>query len=105
MRRAARWDGACLYKATAAGSTEDSATGLAPADVHELKRFVAAHRTSTTPLEIVVGGRGRSADWDSERVAIQALAEAGATWWIEWIPPSEPDVMRAAIERGPLRID
>jgi alkanesulfonate monooxygenase SsuD/methylene tetrahydromethanopterin reductase-like flavin-dependent oxidoreductase (luciferase family) len=105
MRRAARWDGACLYKATAAGSTKDSATGLAPVDVHELKRFVAAHRTSTTPFDIVVGGRRRDADWDSERVAIQALAEAGATWWIEWIPPSEPDVMRAAIERGPLRID
>jgi alkanesulfonate monooxygenase SsuD/methylene tetrahydromethanopterin reductase-like flavin-dependent oxidoreductase (luciferase family) len=104
MRRAARWDGACLYKAVASGSTVDSTTGLAPEDVHELKQFVASHRTVTTPFDIIVGGRRRGADWDSERMAIQAVAEAGATWWIEWIPPSEPDEMRAAIKRGPLRI-
>ena len=36
---------------------------------------------------------------------IQAAAEAGATWWEEWIPLGEPEVMRAAIARGPLRLD
>jgi alkanesulfonate monooxygenase SsuD/methylene tetrahydromethanopterin reductase-like flavin-dependent oxidoreductase (luciferase family) len=36
---------------------------------------------------------------------LKSLAEVGATWWIEWIPPASLDVMRACIQRGPLRVD
>ncbi|HLF28744.1 MAG TPA: hypothetical protein VJG32_20640 [Anaerolineae bacterium] len=32
-------------------------------------------------------------------------AFAGATWWIEYLPPDEYQGMRACIERGPLRIE
>jgi hypothetical protein len=54
-------------------------------------------------FDIVVGARPRAEDEDQERDTIQAVAEAGATWWIEWVPPAELGVMRGAIERGPLR--
>jgi len=105
MRRAARWDGACLYKATAIGTADDSGVGMAPDDVRALRRFVADHRVTTMPFDIVVGGRRRRDDWERERARIQAVADAGATWWVEWIPPAERAVMEPMIARGPLRID
>jgi alkanesulfonate monooxygenase SsuD/methylene tetrahydromethanopterin reductase-like flavin-dependent oxidoreductase (luciferase family) len=100
VRRAARWDGACLYKVTNADMT--------PADVRALKAFVQSERVSTGPYDIALGGRHRSDDWEAERELIRALGEAGATWWIEYMPPTlyrTPGEIRAAIERGPLRID
>jgi hypothetical protein len=56
-------------------------------------------------FDIVVGARPRGEDEERERAEIRAVAEAGATWWLEWVPPAEFEVMLAAIERGPLRID
>ena len=32
-----------------------------------------------------------------------AVAEAGMTWWIEYVPPADLNDMRTSIERGPLR--
>jgi hypothetical protein len=67
-------------------------------------RFVDARRSNGAPFDLVAGGPGRGADRDVERERIRASAEAGATWTGEWIPPAEPEVMRAAVARGPLRI-
>jgi hypothetical protein len=38
---------------------------------------------------------------------IRAMAEAGATWWMEFVPTSlgSLEAMRARIARGPIRID
>jgi hypothetical protein len=49
--------------------------------------------------------RKRGDDWAHERGLIRAVAEAGATWRIEWVPADSPSTTRTAIERGPLRID
>jgi hypothetical protein len=56
-------------------------------------------------FDIVIGARPRNDDEDWERAEIRAVADAGATWWLEWVPPAEFDVMLAAIERGPLRVE
>jgi alkanesulfonate monooxygenase SsuD/methylene tetrahydromethanopterin reductase-like flavin-dependent oxidoreductase (luciferase family) len=102
MERAARWDGACLYKHPP-GENEQR---MMPDDVRALKRFIEARWVADGPYDIAVAnGEGRRHDWDAEREHTRALAEAGATWWIEWVAPNEPGVMRAAIARGPLRID
>jgi hypothetical protein len=59
------------------------------------------------PFDIVVGGRERGPDEDQERAYIQALGEAGVTWYSEFIEPKKVDLdaARAFIKRGPLRID
>ena len=98
MQRAARWDGTCLSPTTNNGK-------WTPADVQALKAFIESERLSSTPFDIALGGQQRSADWGQERALIKSLAEVGATWWIEWIPPIPLDVMRACIQRGPLRVD
>jgi alkanesulfonate monooxygenase SsuD/methylene tetrahydromethanopterin reductase-like flavin-dependent oxidoreductase (luciferase family) len=105
MRRAARWDGACLYRAVAAGSAVDSGDPLTLDEFLELKRFIERHRTSSSPFDLMIGAAKRGADPGRERARIQACAGAGATWCQDWIPPDNADAMRAFIGRGPERID
>jgi alkanesulfonate monooxygenase SsuD/methylene tetrahydromethanopterin reductase-like flavin-dependent oxidoreductase (luciferase family) len=99
MERAARWDGACLYKHPP-GENEQR---MMPEDVRALKTFLDGRRPVEGQYDIVIGGSERREDWDAEREHIRAVARAGATWWIEWVPPGDPEAMRAAIARGPLR--
>jgi len=102
-QRAARWDGSCMYKHTYGGSWQD----WTPDDVHALRTFVDSRRTASTPFDIVLGGRPRHDDWDHDRALIRSLAEVGATWWVEYLPPGMGglDVMQSAIRRGPLRVE
>jgi hypothetical protein len=51
-----------------------------------------------------MGGDKRGEDWEADRARIASLAEAGATWWFEYVPPADLVTMRAAVARGPLRV-
>ncbi len=104
LRRAARWDGVCLYPAVEPGSAKDSEESLSPRQVTAIRRFIEAHRTSSGPFDIVAGGPERGQNPDRTRELIRQSAEAGATWFSEWIPPGDPATMRASIARGPIRI-
>ncbi len=97
VQRAARWDGACLYK--------HKTHYMLPEDVRALKALVASRRGTSAGYDISVGGSRRRDDWDEERAYIKSLAEAGSTWWIEYVPPDDLDKMRACIVRGPLWVD
>jgi alkanesulfonate monooxygenase SsuD/methylene tetrahydromethanopterin reductase-like flavin-dependent oxidoreductase (luciferase family) len=105
VRRALRWDGACLYKAAAPGQWQDAGR-MEPDQVRALRTRVIAERGASAAerFDIVVGARERGDDWGTERELIAAVGEAGATWWIEWIAPRDPNQMRRAIARGPLRV-
>jgi alkanesulfonate monooxygenase SsuD/methylene tetrahydromethanopterin reductase-like flavin-dependent oxidoreductase (luciferase family) len=101
--RAARYDGCCLYKQHNPGDFSD----WTPDDVRALKAFIESHRREEDrgkPYEIKLGGRSRSDDWEQDRALMQALAEAGVTWWVEYVPAGELDQMRESVRRGPLRI-
>jgi hypothetical protein len=53
---------------------------------------------------VVGGGRERRVDERAEREYVGALAEAGATWWQEYVPPATAlEDARAHIAGGPLR--
>lgn len=96
MRRAARWDGMCPYK--------HGSHFLQPDDIRVLKDFVQGQRGSLQGYDVVVGGSPRREDWEEEREYIGSLAEAGITWWTEYIPPDSGDLetVQGLIERGPL---
>jgi hypothetical protein len=104
LRRAARWDGACLYPAIAPGSAKGSDEPLLAEHVRMIRRVIDAHRTGSGPFDIVAGGPERGPDPDRTRALIRQSAEAGATWFSEWIPPGDPATMRSVIASGPLRI-
>ena len=97
--RALRWDGACLYRTTPP-DWED----VTPADVRTLRADATARRGSADGFDIAVGGRARREDEAAERGYVTALAEAGATWWHEFLAPVTPlEAARAHIAGGPLR--
>ncbi|MGH2536301.1 MAG: LLM class flavin-dependent oxidoreductase [Candidatus Promineifilaceae bacterium] len=98
-RRAARWDGACLYK--------HQGHYMTPDDVRALRAAVLEARGTLAGYEIAIGGSQRRPDWEEERAYIRSLAAAGATWWVEYVPPDTGDLAaaRAAVARGPLRAE
>lgn len=101
--RAARYDGCCLYKQHEPGDFSD----WTPDEVRELKTFLEAHRSEqqrNEPYEMKLGG-SRSADWEHDRALMKALAKAGVTWWVEYVPTSSAEEMRERVKRGPLRIE
>jgi alkanesulfonate monooxygenase SsuD/methylene tetrahydromethanopterin reductase-like flavin-dependent oxidoreductase (luciferase family) len=101
VRRAARWDGACFYKQPEGDQWQD----MLADDIRALRTAVKSLQATPAPFDIAVGGRERREDWEQERVHIRSVAEAGATWWSEWVAPAGRKAMRAVVERGPLRVD
>ncbi len=92
--RALRWDGACLYRVPPP-AWED----LTPDDVASLR--ADAGRPSYV---VAVGGRERREDEAAERGYVQAIADAGADWWHEYVPPRVGLAeARRRIVAGPLR--
>lgn len=102
--RAARYDGCCLYKQPAQGDFSD----WTPDEVRALKAFMQSHRSAeqqAQPYEIKLGGRSRSDDWEQDRALMRSLAEAGVTWWVEYVEAGDLEAMRESVRRGPLRIE
>ncbi len=100
IRRAARWDGFC------GGKVNDGKNWLfTPDELREVKAFFEAQRATDAPFDIAIGGAERGPDAEQERATIKALAEAGATWWMEYVTPTlgDAEAMRKHIESGPLR--
>jgi hypothetical protein len=87
------------------GSATDSEQPLTPQQVTAIRRFIDAHRTNPGPFDIVAGGPQRRQDPDRTRELIRQSAQAGATWFSEWIPPADPATIRASIAQGPIRTD
>jgi probable F420-dependent oxidoreductase len=102
-RRALRWDGACLYRIAPEEGWED----VTPDDVRRLRDDATARPDGGRDFVIVVGGRERATDdagLAADRDHVAALAEAGADWWQEYVPPRLPfDEARRRIEAGPVR--
>jgi alkanesulfonate monooxygenase SsuD/methylene tetrahydromethanopterin reductase-like flavin-dependent oxidoreductase (luciferase family) len=90
VERSLRWDGTCLYRGDDGHLRAD--------DVRNLRA-----RAGDRAWTMAVGGFRRREDWDEEREQIRAVREAGADWWVEWIPPADRATMTAAVERGPLK--
>jgi alkanesulfonate monooxygenase SsuD/methylene tetrahydromethanopterin reductase-like flavin-dependent oxidoreductase (luciferase family) len=101
-QRALRWDGSCMYKHAFGGDWRD----WTPDDVRTLKGQADRQRGASAPFDIALGGRQRADDWDKDRELIRSFGEAGATWWIEYVPPGVGGLAeaRAHIDRGPLRV-
>lgn len=98
-RRALRWDGACLYRIPPESGWED----VTPDDVRRLRAEADQRSGGGDGYVIAVGGRERSADVDADRHYVQALAEAGADWWHEYVPPRLSfDEARSRIASGPV---
>ena len=99
VRRAAAWDGMVPVPLT---GTDGKPMHLAPDDVQCLYQRIAGLRADNVPFDLVIGGRQRNQDDEWEREHIAAVGEAGATWWLEWIPSGSVAEQLRAVEQGPL---
>jgi alkanesulfonate monooxygenase SsuD/methylene tetrahydromethanopterin reductase-like flavin-dependent oxidoreductase (luciferase family) len=102
VQRAARWDGAALgWKVGPEGKDVE----MTPNDLRKLRTAIAELRGDISRYEFVMGGRARHDDPGAEREWLAGMAEAGATWWTEWVKPAPADEMRNCVVRGPLRVE
>ncbi len=101
MQRVLRYDGLLPARMTPDGGFVE----VTPADLEEMRAFIAEQRTATTPFEVVVEGRTPGHDRWQAVEQVRQWAEAGATWWLEamWFPPNEPEDVRERIRQGPPR--
>lgn len=95
FRRAAAWDGACIKSVHA-----QERRWLTPQEFAACVAYVMGVRTQTGPFDIVMSGE--TPEDHAEAVAkLQALAAAGATWWIDEGLGWTLDEFRARVRTGP----
>lgn len=101
LQRSARWDG--IIAVDMSGEAEHGDDELSPEVVGSIKAWMAEHRQSAAPFDIVVEGTTDGADHEATRRRLQPLAEAGATWWIEshWGEGVTADTLLERIRQGP----
>jgi alkanesulfonate monooxygenase SsuD/methylene tetrahydromethanopterin reductase-like flavin-dependent oxidoreductase (luciferase family) len=102
LRRAARWDG--IVVSDMSGASEDEKA--TPQVVANVTAWMAEHRTSAGPFDIVIEGITTGTDHAADRAALEPMAEAGATWFVEsrWEEDQSVDTVRQRIRRGPPRL-
>lgn len=101
MARVLKYDGILPNAMTPEGDHRP----LIPDDVRDIRLYVAANRSETSPFDIVVEGETPGDDPPRAAEIIRDWTAAGATWWIEamW-NASSADGVRRRVEQGPPRI-
>ncbi|WP_007517907.1 LLM class flavin-dependent oxidoreductase [Pseudofrankia saprophytica] len=100
LRRAARWDGVAPMMI----DPRDGSWNPTPAAVAEIVAALREQRVNADPFDVVITGRTAEQP-AAARAAVEPIAAAGATWWLEGFRP-EPGGYDAAlrrIEAGPPR--
>lgn len=96
MQRVLKCDGMIVEKRNNDNEPED----VTRDDIREIKAYVDANRTLSTPFDIVINGNVSGLSRSQLRDKLLPLIEAGLTWWIDglWNATEEEAVER--IRRG-----
>ena len=97
MQRILKCDGLFAEKRSPDGKPAE----VTPKDVREMKAFVNANRTLTSPFDIVVSGKTNDPATSQRKDVILPWLEAGATWWIEGLWGESEEAVTARIRQGP----
>jgi hypothetical protein len=96
MQRVLKCDGVIVEKLSPEGKPED----IMPEDVRKIKAYVDAHRSLSTPFDIVLNGKLAELDRSQLQDKLLPLMEAGATWWIEGLWDATEEAAVERIRRG-----
>jgi len=83
---------------------DGKAQAVTPQDIWEMQAFVAAQRTLTTPFDIVVGSNTAPLGDSQPKESLWPWIEAGATWWIEELWDTSPEMVIERIRQGPPQV-
>jgi hypothetical protein len=97
MQRVLKCDGLLAEKRTTAGQGE----AVTPADIREMKGYITAHRTLTTPFDIVVIGKTTGLNQSEMQEQMREWKEAGITWWVEDMFGESVEPAKERIRQGP----
>lgn len=100
LARAARWDGIIPVNMTpGADPFQPVQAGM----LREIVGWCREHREGAEPFDVVIEGK---TDSPNDTAYIEAVAEAGATWFIEsrWDDTETPESLRERIVQGPPRL-
>ncbi len=101
MRRVLRCDGVIAETMDAEGNAKP----VTPDDVRAIKAYVEAHRTLTTPFDIVVNGSTADLDRAERQEVLRGWREAGATWWVEGMWEATVAAVTARLQEGSPPLD
>ena len=97
MRRVLKCDGLIPNKLNPDGKPGE----LTPGDIREMKAFIDANRSLTTPFDIIVEGKTVGLDSAQMSAKLTPWAEAGATWWMETLYDVSKEERLARLRQGP----
>lgn len=100
MRRILKCDGLLPQKMDEQGQFVE----YTPDDLRQMKAYIDANRTLTTPFDYVVEGQTTGLDPASVRAKLQPWIEAGATWWIEGLWQESTEKIKERIQQGPPKM-
>ena len=101
MQRVLKADGIIVEKRNSAGTGEEAT----PTDICEIKTYVNANRTVTTPFDIVVSGKVAGLSRAQQQDKLLPRHEAGLTWWIEDMIGEPEEQVMAYLHGGPPRLE
>ncbi len=97
MARVLKCDGLLVEKVGKDGRS----AAPTPDDVREMKAFLDANRSLTTPFDIVMNGSSQDLEPAAQQETLLAWQDAGVTWWIEGLWGVPDEVVNTVIRRGP----
>jgi len=101
MQRVLRYDGLLPAKMPA---KKRKFLNVTTRDIRQMKAYIDANRTTTTPFDIIVEGKTPGNDPHKDAIAVLPWIEAGATWWLEGMwDDNQADHVLARIRQGPPR--
>lgn len=101
MRRVLRCDGLIPAKMGPDGKFCD----LQPEDIRQMKAYIEANRTLTTPFDIIVEGNTFGLERAQSVDKLSPWIEAGATWWMESMGQTPQDELLAHLRKGPPHLE
>lgn len=98
MARALQWDGVLPAKI----NPDRTFALLTPDDVRQMAAYIAAHRPTAAPFDIVLEGETPGEDAAAAANTVAPLQKTGVTWWLEsrWQAATLDEVL-TRIQQGP----
>jgi hypothetical protein len=100
MRRVLKCDGIFPARMNAEGKFED----VTPQDLCQMRDYIFANRTLTTPFDIVVDGKTGGLSPAEVQDKLRPWEAAGMTWWIESTWDLSEDQLVARMREGVPRL-